>query len=499
MSTLQKVPKIKFESNPTQWEHHRGGWSYVLGCLKSLEAHDGMLFVSAVEEVISDKKIIDEPWIGFIHQVPKNNYRYYPDLNRLVKDEYFLKSLGHCQGIFVLSHTVKDYLQAHLHNVSIAKVLYPLTPFPLKQMFSWANFENKVVFIGEFLRNFQAFYDLKVPNYLQKILLKSSDVNFDKLYDCNLELIHLKTNDSVLVKEERISDKEYDEILSSSIVFLNLYDAPANTTVIECIGRNTPLVVNRLPGIEEYLGKDYPLFYDTLDEATKILGDMPKLMEGTLHLNSLSIKERLTKESFISSFTNSVIYRSLPIPPSQANVCFPRYDITVVICCYKRVYNLKHQLICLLNQDFDGSFEVIIWNNNHETQKEVSDITSPYMKTLNIRLIQSSENYYCIIRLAVSRLMYSNLLLICDDDVVPYTNYISTFIAKYQQYGPRAVLCCRGHVFASHTLNEENPQKFWEDYENIKFFDESLPDRQVILCPNGYNLHFLILDTFCTC
>lgn len=480
-SPFQK--KIKFESVPTQWSHHRGGWSHVLNTLQRLQSEDGTLLISAIEEWVSDERCVTEDWVGFIHQVPRNNYVYYPDLERLIDDKYFLRSLLKCRGLFVLSQTAKDYLTNHLPvSVPIARLLYPLTPFPKEKMFDWSKFEGKVVFIGEFLRNFQAFFDLQVPNdgSLRKYLLKSQGVRFDKLRNCNMELIRLVTNDSVTVIEERLSDEEYDDWLSGSIVFLNLYDAPANTVVIECIGRGTPLVVNRLAGIEEYLGKDYPLFYDTLQEASAILSDTTKLQAATDYLKSLPIKARLTEDHFLSSLTNTSIYRSLSLPLSQQSSSqFQWYDLTVVICSYKRVYNIARLLKAFKEQDYSGKFEVILWNNNAEKQDELSTIVAQFANDMTIRLIQSSENYYCIVRLAVAQLMRSDYLLICDDDVVPHSNYISTFVSKYHQYGPRTTLCFRGHVFAPHSLDVENPQSFWEDYEHMRFFDETKPDRQV--------------------
>lgn len=60
-----------------------------------------------------------------------------------------------------------------------------------------------------------------------------------------------------------MSGLKYEELLSSSVVLLKLKGAGGCTTVIECIARNIPIVVNRLPALEEYLGKNYPLFYDT--------------------------------------------------------------------------------------------------------------------------------------------------------------------------------------------------------------------------------------------
>ena len=487
--------KIKFEDNPTEWKHHRGGWTYAFHALDDLYAQDGVLCVSAVEEWPCDWKVIEEPWVGFVHQAPRNNDFYYPDLERLVQNQFFIKSLEKCHGLFVLSHVVKEYLQNHL-KIPIAQLLYPISPFPDSKAFNWEKYESderkKVLFIGEFLRNYQAFHDLIVPPGYQKYLLKSPDVNFDQIYNLNKERVQLKVDDGVTIRD-RVADDEYDELLSSSIVFLSLYDAPANTTVVECLARNTPLVVNRLPGIEEYLGSDYPLFYDTMKEATQMIGDREKLLQASQYLKSLPIKSKLTRKHFLQSFIKSSIYRSLPLPPSQKGDAqqtkFPQFDVTVVICCYKRVYNLKSQLECFKKQDYTGSFEMILWNNNLDTQSEVAAIASPYMKELNIRCIQSSENYYCIIRLATAHLMRSNMMLICDDDVIPSSRYISSFMSKFAEYGPRAVLGCRGHVFTQHTLNEEEPHRIWDEYEHLRFFSETEPDRQVCGVVSFWWLH----------
>lgn len=486
--------KIKFEGNPTKWDHHRGGWANAFASLSPLSTPDGVLCVSAVEEWICDNQVIDEPWVGFLHQAPRNNYPYYPDLERLFDDESygvtFRKSMDKCKGLFVLSQLAKGYLTKRL-SVPIVHILYPFTPFKEDKLFDWETFDQdetkKVLFVGEYLRNYQAFYDLQVPTGYQKYLLRSTDVNYDRLFDCSRQRITLRRNDSVMMLD-RVTDEEYDQLLSSSIVFLNLYDATSTTTVIECLARNTPLVVNRLPGVTEYLGEGYPLLYDTLEEATALLASRDTLVQATEYLKLQPMKTKLTYEHFLQSFARSSIYRSLPLPPSKRGdpkqTKVPQFDLTVVICCYKRVNKLPELLTRFTQQDYSGTFEMILWNNNRETQDEVEEICKPHMQALNIRLIQSSENYYCIIRLAVAKLMRSNLLLICDDDVVPEKSYISTFIAKYKQHGPRVALCCRGHVFAPHTLNEEEPQTVWdqcEEWDNkiLKFFDERAPDRQV--------------------
>ena len=479
--------KVKFEEAPTEWTHHRGGWTFALNQLRSLHADDGTLLISAVEEWVFAEKVISEPWIGFLHQVAKNNCPWYPDLERIVQNSIFLRSLENCRGLFVLSQVVKEFLTNNLQKqVPIVSVFYPATPFPEHLTFDWNKFEaqekKRILFIGEFLRNYQAFYDLVVPSTYRKYLLKSPDVDFSRLFDCSKQKINLKFNDSVIIKE-RVSDEEYDDLLSSSIVFLNLYDAAAITTVIECLSRNTPLIINRLAAVEEYLGSAYPLFYNSLQEAAKLISDNEMLKSAVAYLKSHTGKSLLTPEKFTQSFISSAVFRTLPLPPSQKNdleqTKFANFDVTVMIISYKRVYNLKNLLKSFQNQDFSGSFEMIVWNNNGETQDELKNICDPFMKDLNIRLIQSSQNYYCVVRLAAMRLMQSDNLLVCDDDVIPSTSYISTFMSKIEEFGPRAVICCRGHVFEQHSLNEEQPNLFWENYEHLRFFDETVADCQV--------------------
>lgn len=325
LQTVNHPKKIKFEEEPTTWYHHRGGWANSISALRELYAHDGVLCISAIEEsVIFDGKTIDEPWVGFVHHVPRNNFPHYPDLERLVTNKHFIESLKQCYGLFVLCNVVKSFLLEELRssypNISIVRILYPITPFPEEKHFNWRKFDEteckRLIFIGMCLRNFQPFFDLKVPSGFQKCLIKAPMIDFDDLYDCNKRQVSLRMNDSVVIKE-RVNDSEYDDLLSSSVVFLNMYDAPAVTTVIECLGRSTPILINRLPGVEEYLGKEYPLLYNTLDEAEKMLRDRHQLEEATAYMQSHPLLPQLTNQAFLNAFAGSPIYRSLPLPASQ--------------------------------------------------------------------------------------------------------------------------------------------------------------------------------------
>jgi hypothetical protein len=62
-----------------------------------------------------------------------------------------------------------------------------------------------------------------------------------------------------------VDNSTYDKLLSENIVFLHLVDASAVNTLLECIVRNTPIIINRHPAVVELLGNDYPLYYEGTD------------------------------------------------------------------------------------------------------------------------------------------------------------------------------------------------------------------------------------------
>jgi hypothetical protein len=302
--------------NLTPWQYHRGGWKFVCGLItEHLHCEDGVRFIGSVEDEVAERRIIVDPWVGFIHQVPKHNMRWFPDLERLLKDEYWKASAQNCLGLFVLSSYVKAYLQSAGCQIPIARIFYPAEPttrpFSLERFV--ARSPKRIVSGGSFLRNFQLYYDLKAPGFSKQLLIHDG-FNWESIVQ----------NDSV-VPLGRVSDDEYDSLLEDSIVFLNLFDAPANTTVVECIARNTPLLINRLPGVVEYLGTDYPFYYSSIEEAEEKV-QLSLIEQTSEYLSRSPMKVALTGDAFLVALQNSAIYRGLPVPPSQPTL-LKRYDV----------------------------------------------------------------------------------------------------------------------------------------------------------------------------
>jgi hypothetical protein len=115
-----------------------------------------------------------------------------------------------------------------------------------------------------------------------------------------------------------VSNEEYDRLLSQNVVFCHLLDSSANNVVIECIARNTPLLINRLPAIEEYLGRDYPLYFSSLDEAALKLAQVENVLAAHEYLRGLP-KEQFSQQAFRDAFLQSDVYRSLSAAPSRSS------------------------------------------------------------------------------------------------------------------------------------------------------------------------------------
>lgn len=462
-----RSPRLKVE-RPISWPWHNGGWRWIVQLLtEHLDDPDGTRCLTAVEDELYRHGPIQEPWVGFVHQVPKQNLRF-PDLERLVQLDAWRASLPYCRGLWVLS----DYLRRALRNlgvtVPIGLIRYA-TPTPTTY---WApeslrTGPREILFIGKYLRNYQAFYDLDAGERTKVLFALQG---FDP------QVLGIVDNGSVLVREQ-VDSATYEQSLANSIVFLNLFDAAANTAVVECLARSTPLVINRLVGVEEYLGADYPLFYETLDEAAQFLRDDERLIAGSRHLAALPIQNELTASGFLDNLQRTAIYRELPIPAPRLGSYRPR-DVTVMMCTYRRTDTLPEVLERFAQQDFEGSFELVLWNNNCEAASLVDRIVARFENCIDLRVIHSKTNLLCRVRLAMPAIMRSDILVVCDDDVLVEPCYLREFVAGHERH-PDEVLCFRGHEFLPHELDEDHPERVWVGRESLVLRDQYAPEQLV--------------------
>jgi len=304
-----------------QWTSrlHRSGWKYALEPLYSLHDPKGVLFDGFVEATFcwSDTGVVyDRPWVGVVHNpwdTPSWAGNGQSTNQHLLQNERFLESRRHCRGLFVLSEAHQAELQPMVQfPVSVLRLA---TEAP-EQKFTWEKFcdnpDPQLVQVGHWLRNPNSLYQLKVHTLVKSRL----DVGHSWEDDARLHLPDESLDVESVRVIARLNDAEYDALLSSNVVFLDLLGASANNAVVECILRHTPLLVNPLPAVVEHLGEDYPLYFNSLEEASAKAEDRELIRAAHEHLRALP-KESFTQDAFLHRVITSEVYQSLAPKQSE--------------------------------------------------------------------------------------------------------------------------------------------------------------------------------------
>jgi hypothetical protein len=301
---------------------HRSGWFYALKSIKSLHNKKGVFFDSFIERTFnwSPEGIEShrEPWIGVIH-VPPNVPGWFcgdQSNDKIFETNAWKESYPYCKGLFTLCEYHKKNLENKI-SVPVNTLLHPTETPELK--WSWDRFESnkekKIVQIGWWLRKLHTIFQLPVKKY-KKIFIKITYADVDGVMAIERDILKKEG----VFKEEMyntaavvsfLPDGEYDCLLSENIVIANLYDSSANNLLIECIVRNTPILINPIEAIVEYLGEDYPFYFNSLEEAAQKAENFDLVYKAHRYLIDHPIKKKLTGEYFRESFINSSIYRSL--------------------------------------------------------------------------------------------------------------------------------------------------------------------------------------------
>lgn len=140
------------------------------------------------------------------------------------------------------------------------------------------------------------YHDYFANLYIKKFTNKSKS---------QLNRILLNNNRSVTVVEH-LPDESYVNILCNNIVFVDYIDCAASNTIMECIATATPIILNRLPSIEEYLGPEYPFYFDNLTTDNEQFNiSMNQIAECHSYLLNME-SSRYDINSFLTGLKNIV-------------------------------------------------------------------------------------------------------------------------------------------------------------------------------------------------
>jgi hypothetical protein len=303
---------------------HRSGWPFVLKLLSRLHNPRGILLDSFIERTFcwrpGGPTTNLRPWIGIIH-IPPNVpvwFQHEQSNEAIFGSQQWKESLPYCRGLFTLSDYHRKRLQPKL-RIPLDSLTHPTEIPKLKwseDRFA-ANREKKIIQVGWWLRKLHTIYMLPTRSY-KKIFLRVTHTDLDSLLKKEREILIREGafQDSMYETAQsvfHVPDAAYDRLIAENIVIVNLYDSSSNNTIIECIMRNTPILVNPIEPVVEYLGPDYPLYFSSLEEAADKAENPDLLFQTSLFLKNHPVKEKLTADFFLRTFVNSKIYRDIEI------------------------------------------------------------------------------------------------------------------------------------------------------------------------------------------
>lgn len=345
---------------------HRAGWEYVI---HHIESEMGTMHPLATRcDLYVDRTFhwnhdlnvalgvipYRVPWVGFIHHTSNTEYTRF-NVVELFKKPSFRQSLATCKGLIVLTNYLKKQVKAELQQANYSRipvfVLYHPTEFiEDARCFDMDAFEKqearRIVQVGAWYRDIGAIFQLNMGdnqlNYTRCALNGPQMSGYYRfLNEANTpsttitstvgtvgigttqSQMQISRDDSlpapILIPTtppkntqkpvellSELTPQDYDRLFQLCIIFIRLIDGSAANTIIEAIVRNTPILVNRIEPVVEYLGKEYPFYYTTLEEAGQKANDMELIRKTHKYLKRMD-KSFLDVKQFIRSF------QSLPV------------------------------------------------------------------------------------------------------------------------------------------------------------------------------------------
>ena len=260
-------------------EHcHRDGGPYVYRMLQAVCNGRGIWlddFADASFAWRSGARPIQEPWVAIFHHPVEVNSPLKEEAeftwdNTLNRRNIWARSRDFLKGAVCLSQQLADHVRAKL-GIPVIALPHP-TPCDRP---TWKSGVFKARSDGYFIRDTRILHKMqKSPSYDYE--RTAQFLPWHRSRDARLKT-PLETGVRV-TDVQYMQPATYDTWMARGVHITYLYGACANNVVIECMARCTPLLVNPLPTVVEYLGRQYPLYFETPQEAFDLLHDVDRVM-----------------------------------------------------------------------------------------------------------------------------------------------------------------------------------------------------------------------------
>jgi hypothetical protein len=263
----------------------------------------GFVFLPELDlDLCMGNELPETGWVGVAH-VPNRFPRwlsetgiYQPFAKELNKNLHEQSFKEYCRMVFVFS---EDHAQVWKDiDIPVTVLSRPLPN--VSDYWSWDTFnsnpEKKLVQSGWWLMRMHALHILPETGY-KKIWVRHPDYLMEEALNIEREYL---TKKNVFFGNMGQSVSAYDNLdlqklsgyLCENIAFAHYHAASAPDFLLQCIAHHTPILINALPAVREYLGDDYPLYYYFYADAVKKAGDLDLLRQANDYLAKLSIKLR---------------------------------------------------------------------------------------------------------------------------------------------------------------------------------------------------------------
>jgi len=280
---------------------HRSGWPFVMAHLRKFHHPDGILLDDFVERSFLDGAVPQgwqESWVGIFHHPPGLPEWLDPSapLHRIISTAAFQASLPHLRGAIALSEHLGGWLRTAL-RCPVLVLKHPTEIPELRFSIESWNKTRRVVQVGWYARNIRAIYQVQVPDGYQKLHLVKDRLKKAIALTDQFSPYRSRPWVGKVDVLRRLEDPEYDNLMASSLVLCEYWDVSASNTVVEAIARCTPLLLNRHPALEEYLGAHYPLFFDELKDVPALIEDPARIRDAWRYLFEMD-KSWMSANSF---------------------------------------------------------------------------------------------------------------------------------------------------------------------------------------------------------
>lgn len=257
---------------------HRAGWKW------AVEALERFPWPVTIDDFVehsfiyyASPPVYVQPWAGIFHHPPNMpdfaETRMRPE--NFMQRRQFVESAKNLVCAIALSEYLAAWLRSRL-SCPVVCVRHP-SPESAPQWIPRVGGEViELVQIGYYLRNVAAIHQIPPrPQQYERVQLRPR--NRPWVDDWAGKVWHYWAEQGTRSSYPGVRDltpvgsAAYDAILGRSVVLTEVFDASANNVVVECLARCTPIVVNRHPAVIEYLGPDYPLYFDRIEDVPDLV------------------------------------------------------------------------------------------------------------------------------------------------------------------------------------------------------------------------------------